>query len=105
MTRKLNTPIETGALDALGPYQDLQLITRNDPIRRLLTIEISYGNTIDGEWAPGIPPTNATTHVVLREDEYDTFIADNKQVAKSMEKAIFDLLDLDGKVPPGTDKP
>jgi hypothetical protein len=74
MPWKLDTPVNVGDLDT-APYQEIR-ITRffNDSVRRLITVELEYGNTVDGTWVLGFPPRGKTTNVVIDGQAYLTLV-------------------------------
>ena len=51
----LTTPIQTGAVDPNGPYAEVKIVQFTmDTIKKYIWIVCQYGNTVNGNWTPGI---------------------------------------------------
>jgi len=85
----LTTPKATGDLDpnAAGNQYTQVKITKQtiDLTRKLLTVTVSYGNTVNGHWVPGILPAMSFAAI--------------DQPANGDQPAVTDFTDLVGTAP------
>lgn len=70
MPWKLDTPVSVGDLDS-NPYQEVRITQFfHDSVRRLLSVQLEYGNTVDGSWVLGLAPRGKATNVTIDGQAY-----------------------------------
>ena len=75
MPWNLTTPVNVGDLDTVDYSEITMTGLRHDSRRKMLMLEIEYGNTVDGEWKAGFSPANKQTNFILTDTEYDSVTA------------------------------
>ena len=68
----LTTPISAGDLDTT-PYAEVRIVRQaHDSVRRVIVLDLEYGNTVGGSWVPGIQPRSKPCSVYIQGDDYTT---------------------------------
>ena len=66
----LTTPIQTGAVDPNGPYEEVKIVQFVlDTINKCIWINCQYGNTAEGDWVPGVKAGIAADRSFCIKDE------------------------------------
>jgi hypothetical protein len=108
MPWQLTTPVTVGDLDPNGPYGEVKIMRQvHDARRKLISIDLEYGNTVDGEWVRGIPPADKTTSHVISGDAYDTMVTthatnDGELTYDACKRGLYEHLSTEGVIDAGS---
>jgi hypothetical protein len=104
----LTTPVAVGDLDPNGPYAQVKIVRQaHDSIRKVIAIDLEYGNTVNNNWVPGLPVRSKPTSVVIQGDEYSALVADsepetNEKTYDAVKRGLYSLLATKNVIGPGT---
>jgi hypothetical protein len=93
----LTTPIQTGALDPEGPYEEVKILEFTpNAVNKTIVILCQYGNTVNGEWVPGIKAGIVADQGFIVRDEGEgtdyTIMAAKLIVADDVGKSFYDRI-------------
>ena len=99
----LTTPLNTGDLDT-GAYAEVKIVAviyRKDSI----SVDLEYGNTVDGNWAKGhLPVGKERSHLIIGE-KYDTLVAHVTLASEltwdAVKRGLYNHLAAEGIIDPG----
>jgi len=79
MPWQLTTPLPVGDLDPNGPYSQVKIVRQEhimDPAGsdNYIQMLLQYGNTVDGEWIPGISPADKNCNPIISGSGYTALI-------------------------------
>lgn len=106
MPWKLDKPVSVGDLD-LNPYQEVRIIQFfNDSVRQVLSVDLEYGNTVDGNWVAGIAPRSKPTTVMISGQTYRDMIEtatplEGEKVYAAVKRTMYEYLRISGAIGPG----
>lgn len=77
MPIQLTTPMNVGVVDPNSPYQQAKIVQfALLPVAKRIEMHVQLGNTISGDWAPGIVGSEITVKKFLVEGEdYNTMVS------------------------------
>jgi len=77
MPIQLTTPIQTGAIDPNGPYEQVKIIIFSlNTVVPNIEILCQYGNTVESVWVPGVRVGDVADQAFRIEgDDYDVMTA------------------------------
>jgi len=88
MPWQLTTPINVGDLDT-GSYAQVKISRfAHDSVRKIIAIDLEYGNTVDGQWRPGYPPRTKPTSVFVQGDDYLALVLSEPEVGEKTYEAV-----------------
>ena len=103
----LTTPVAVGDLDPNGPYTEVKITHQaHDSVRGIIAINFEYGNTVGGEWKPGISIRGKATSVVIQDEDYNTLVADsmpetNEKTYDAVKRGLYAYLAYKNIIGPG----
>jgi hypothetical protein len=98
MPLKLTTAVQTGDLDSTS-YGEVKIVGMTHRVaRKMIMLDLEYGNTVDGEWKRGYTPSNRQGSYVIEGQEYD----DMSAALATFERVLYTHLNTEGVVDPGS---
>lgn len=70
----LTTSVSVGDLDT-GSYAEVKIVRQaHDSVRRVIAVDVEYGNTVEGVWKSGIQPRSKIGSVAIQGTDYTTLV-------------------------------
>jgi hypothetical protein len=121
----LTTALQTGGLDAAGPYSQVKVVDfHHFPNRSRLDVRFEWGNTPASDWVGGHVPVGTNTVVSITGTDYDDLIANSvpdvqtsdpsdanyaqvgavwvERTYYAVKRAIYEWLNTNGKIGAGS---
>ncbi len=106
MPWQLTTPVNTGDLDASN-YAEVKIVgVSHRTNQKLISVELEYGNTVDGEWVRGHTPIGKVSSHVIEGQKYTDLITthatqDGELSYDAAKRGLFEHLVAEGVTDPG----
>ena len=107
MPWSLTTPISSGDLDATS-YGEVKIVRQtHDSVRRIITVDLEYGNTVEDVWVPGIQPRGKLGSAYIQGTDYSTLVANsepelNEKTYDAVKRGLYAYLNTKGVIGAGT---
>lgn len=83
MAWQLTTPVAVGDLDPNGPYAEVKIVRQaHDSVRKVIAVDLEYGNTVANVWTPGLPVRSKPQSVIIQGTEYTDLVANSEPEAE-----------------------
>jgi len=108
MPWQLTTPIDAGDLDPNGPYSQVTIMMQaHDRRRNMIRLELEYGNTVDGQWVPGLQPANQELNPTIEGQAYIDLVSghmtvDGELTYDAAKRGLYEHLRSKGVISDGT---
>lgn len=103
----LTTPVSAGDLDTTS-YAEVRIVRQaHDSVRRMIVLDLEYGNTVDGTWVPGIQPRSKPCSIYVQGDDYMTLTVssmpeEDEKTYDAVKRGLYAYLASKGLIGPGT---
>jgi hypothetical protein len=103
----LTTPIDVGDLDSQN-YGEVKIVRQaHDSVRRMIAVDLEYGNTIGGKWAAGLPLRSKPSSVTIAGDEYTSLVEgaqpqQGEATYDAVKRGLYAFLASKGVIGPGS---
>lgn len=107
MTWQLTHPVAVGDLDPNGPYVEVKIVRQaHDSVRKIIAVDLEYGNTIAGVWTPGLPVRSRPQAVVIQGTDYETLVENSGPQAEettyeAVKRGLYSFLATSSFIGPG----
>ena len=107
MPWQLTTSVGTGDLDANGPYTQVKIVRQlHDSVQRFIAVDLEYGNTVGGNWVPGIRLTSKVLSAIISGTPYDTLTTTSEpevdeKTYDAVKRGLYEYLNDNGIIAAG----
>jgi len=104
----LTTPVAVGDLDPSGPYLQVRIVRQaHDSVRSIIAIDLEYGNTVEGQWVPGLPVRSKPSSVMIQGSDYESLTTDSmpevdESTYDAVKRGLYAHLAIKGIIGAGT---
>ena len=108
MPWQLATPIAVGDLDPNGPYTQVRIVRQaHDSIRKLVVVDLEYGNLVDGVWTSGLRVRSRPKTIYIQGTEYAALVANSNPANgegtyDAVKRGLYEFLASKNLIGPGT---
>jgi hypothetical protein len=106
MPWQLTTVIDTGDLDTTS-YGEVKIVRQiHDSIRGMVSIDLEYGNTVQGAWVPGLSLHSKPSSVFIDGTDYLALITDSEpeqdeKTYDAVKRGLYEFLASKNYIGPG----